>query len=69
MGEDGEPMDGQAALELLRDTGALQELRNRGYQGVQFTTMVPSTTEPEPVRGKLRLVTPWENQLSALPNS
>lgn len=58
VGEDGEPLDGQAALDLLRDTGALQELRSRGYQGVQFTTLVPSTTEPAAtlsVTGKLTL--------------
>lgn len=45
VGEDGLPLEGQEALALLRDTGALQELRDRGYQGVQFTTLVPPTTE------------------------
>jgi DNA-binding sugar fermentation-stimulating protein len=51
VGEDRLPLEGEEALALLRDTGALQELRNRGYQGVQFTTLDPPTTEAAAVLG------------------
>ena len=47
----GLPMNGSDALALLQDTDALSKLRERGYQGVEFTILPPPEVATISVRG------------------
>ena len=51
--EDGNALDSSEALDLLQETGALDTLREQGFQVTGFSALLPATST-EAVRGQLR---------------